>query len=86
MDPVQLTIIVISFILTSLIVVLSIQVYHILKEFRVTIQKMNKMMDDGGKITGVVSDSATSIAGFLGGIKTGMNVLSMFRRKGESHE
>ena len=86
MDPVQLTIIIISFVLTTLIVIISIQVYHIMKEFRQTVQKINKMLDDGGKITGIVSDSATGLAGIFGGIKTGMNIFSMFRRKGESHE
>lgn len=87
MDPVQLTIIVISFILTALVVILSIQVWHILGEFRLTVQKVNKMLDDGGKVSGVISDSATSVAGFVSGIKTGMNVLSLFKKKKEEpHE
>ncbi len=88
MDPVQLTIIIISFILTTLVVILSIQVWHILGEFRLTVQKVNKMLDDGGKVSGVISDSATSVAGFLSGIKTGMNVLSLFKKKkeDETHE
>jgi len=87
MDPVQLTIIIISFVLTTLVVILSVQVWHILGEFRLTVQKGNKMLDDGGKVTGVISDSATSVAGFISGIKTGMNVLSMFKKKkDESHE
>lgn len=87
MDPIQLTIIIISFVLTTLVVILSVQVWHILGEFRLTVQKGNKMLDDGGKVTGVISDSATSVAGFISGIKTGMNVLSMFKKKKEeSHE
>jgi hypothetical protein len=87
MDPVQLTIIIISFILTTLVVILSIQVWHILGEFRQSIVKVNKMLDDGGKVSGVISDSATSVAGFISGIKTGMNVLSMFKKKKEEpHE
>ncbi|KKR02985.1 MAG: hypothetical protein UT26_C0012G0002 [Microgenomates group bacterium GW2011_GWC1_39_12] len=87
MDPVQLTIIIISFILTTLVVILSIQVWHILGEFRQSITKVNKMLDDGGKVSGVISDSATSVAGFISGIKTGMNVLSIFKKnKEESHE
>ena len=87
MDPVQLTIIVISFILTTLVVILSIQVWHILGEFRSTVQKVNKMLDDGGKVTGVISDSATSVVGFVSGIKTGMNVLSLYKKKKEEpHE
>ncbi|EKD67696.1 MAG: hypothetical protein ACD_48C00258G0003, partial [uncultured bacterium] len=38
------------------------------------------------KVTGVISDSATSVAGFISGIKTGMNVLSLFKKKEEHHE
>lgn len=85
MDPVQITIIIISFILTTLIIVLTIQTVHILKEFRLTVQKINKMLDDGGKVTGIVSESASGIAGLFSGIKAGMNVLS-FLKKGDSHE
>jgi len=85
MDPIQITIIVISFVLTTLIVALSIQTWHILGEFRQSISKVNKMLDDGGKVTGVISESATGVAGFLSGIKTGMNVLSLFKKKEEPH-
>ncbi len=85
MDPVQITIIVISFILTTLIVILTIQTIGIMKEFKLTVQKINKMLDDGGKVTGIVSESASGIAGLFSGLKAGMNVLSFFK-KGESHE
>ena len=86
MDPVQLTIIIISFILTTHLSY-SIQVWHILGEFRLTVQKVNKMLDDGGKVSGVIMiQQHLSLVSKR--IKTGMNVLSLFEKKkeDETHE
>jgi len=85
MDIVQLVIIVISFILTTVIVILSVQVWYILKEIRFSVHKMNKMLDDAGRVTEVVGDSAEGLSGFMNGIKTGMSIISSLK-KGEKHE
>lgn len=85
MDPVQITIIVISLTLTVLIVVLGIQVYYILKELRIMLQKINKMLDDFGRVSGVVGETAEGMSGFVNGIKTGMQLISKMR-KGEQNE
>ena len=81
MDAIQLVIIFISFILTTLFVFLGVQMWFILKEIRLTIQKMNKMLDDMGKVTGTVGDTATGVSGLMNGIKTGLNFFSSLRRK-----
>lgn len=81
MDPVQITIIAVSLILTALIVVLGVQVWYILKEMRISIQKMNKMLDDGGKVTGAVSEGVSGIGGLLNGIKSGLSFFSALRGK-----
>lgn len=86
MDPAQITIIAVSLILTALIVVLGVQVWYILKEMRISIQKMNKMLDDGGKVTGAVSEGVSGMGGLLSGIKAGLSFFSSFRKKGEHHE
>lgn len=80
MDPVQLTIILISFTLTILIVVLGIQVWFILGEMRVSLQKMNKMLDDAGKVSGTVSDGVASMSGFMQGIKTGLSMITSLKK------
>lgn len=85
MEPVSLTVISISFIITILIVVLGIQVFFILKEIRIGLQKGNKMLDDAGKVTDVVSSGVTSVGGFMQGIKTGISVFTSLKR-GDSHE
>lgn len=86
MDAVQITIIVISLILTGLMVALGFQVWYILKEIRISIQKMNKMLDDGGKMTGAVSEGVAGMSGLVNGIKAGLSFFSSFRNKGGEHE
>lgn len=84
MDTVQITIVAISFILTMLIVALGVQVWYILKEVRISIEKMNKMLEDGGKMTGAVSEGVASVGGLLSGIKAGLSLFSAFRKKEET--
>lgn len=86
MDIVQLTIVIISFILTSLIVFLSIQVWYILKEVKLSVHKMNKMLDDIGKVTGTVGEGFTGMAGLVSGLKAGLSVFQAFRKKGDDDE
>lgn len=83
MDPVQLVIIIISLSLTILIVILGVQVFFILKEIRRSMQKMNKIFDDFGKVTGSVGEGAQHLSGLVSGIKSGMSVFSQLRKKGE---
>lgn len=82
MDPVQLTIITISFILTVLLVVLGVQVFLILKEMRASLQKVNKMLDDAAKMTSTVAESMSGIAGLVSGLKAGLSLFSRFRKRG----
>lgn len=87
MDPVALTIISISFILTALLVVLGVQVWLILKEIRTSLTKTNGMLDDAKKITSTVGDSVAGIAGMTSGIKAALSVFKAFRKKEEEpHE
>lgn len=86
MDPTQLTIIIISFALTLLLIILGIQVWYILKEIRLSLQKMNKMLDDAGKVSGAVSEGIVGMTGFMNGLKTGISAVTSFLHKGETHE
>lgn len=86
MDPIQLTIIIISFALAILLIVLGIQLWYILKEMKISLQKINKMLDDAGKVTGTVSEGVESMSGFISGIKTGLSLITSLRHKGENHE
>jgi hypothetical protein len=81
MEPTQLVIIIISSALAALLIVLGIQVYYILKEFRRSIEKVNSMLDDAHKVTGTVSDSVVNMAGFVNGLKAGLSAIASFREK-----
>ncbi len=86
MDPIQLTIVIVSVTLTILLVVLGIQVYFILKEIRFSVQKTNKMLDDAGKVSGTVSDGVTSMSGFMNGIRSGLQMITAIQNKGEKND
>jgi uncharacterized protein YoxC len=88
MDPTQLTIIIISFALAILLVVLGIQVWYILKEMRRSLQKVNKMLDDAGKVSGAVSEGVIGMTGFVNGLKTGINAITtlIHHKEEEKHE
>ena len=86
MDPIILTIIGVSITLTLLLVIIGIQISLILKEFRLSIQKTNKMLDDAGKVTETVSTGVENMSGFMNGIRTGISMITSLKKKGEHHE
>ena len=86
MDPIQLLIIVVTLILTILLVVLGIQMWFILKEIRISIQKMNKMLDAMQKVTGTVGEGVSNLGGVMSGLKAGLSIFSSLRKKGEGDE
>jgi hypothetical protein len=83
MEVSQFVIIVVVLTLAILFVILGIQVFYILKEFRKTIQKINKIIDDGGKVSGAVGDGVVNMSGFVNGLKTGLSAIATLRGKGE---
>lgn len=83
MDPIQIVIIVVTLALTILFIVLGIQVWYIFKEVRSSIQKMNKMLDDMGKVTGTVGEGVSHLGGIVSGLKAGLSVFSSLRKRGD---
>ncbi|OGG09881.1 hypothetical protein A2154_04565 [Candidatus Gottesmanbacteria bacterium RBG_16_43_7] len=86
MDITQLVLIIISSTLAALLVILGIQVLFILKEIRISVQKVNKMLDDGGKVTGAISDSVVNVSGFVNGIRAGLAAITSLKSKGGKDE
>lgn len=54
-DATQILLMLIILVLTTMLTVIGVQVFFILREFRVTLQKANKVLDD----TGVISESVS---------------------------
>ncbi len=86
MDPTQLTIIIISFALALLLIILGIQVWYILKEIRIALQKTNSMLDDAKKVSGTVSAGIVGMSGFVNGLKTGITAITSLLHKKEDGE
>lgn len=86
MEPVQLVIIIVTLVLTILIVVLGVQVWFILKEIRLSIQKMNRMLDDMQKVTGTVGEGVSNLGGIMSGLKAGLSIFSSLRKKEKDDE
>jgi hypothetical protein len=86
MEPVQMVIIAVSILLTALFIALGVQVWFLFKEIRGSIQRMNKMLDDAGKVTGAIGDGMSNMSGLINGIKAGISLATSMRKKGEDHE
>ncbi len=81
MDVTQILLVVVIAVLTTLFVVIGVQVVYILQEVRKSLQKMNKMLDDTGNVTSSLSRSFTGMTGLVEGIKTGLSFVNVFGKK-----
>lgn len=73
-DLTEIVLLLVLAILTVLLVVLGIQVYFILKEFRKTVIKTNRVLDDTQEITKSVSGPIAS----LSSLSTSLQASSVF--------
>lgn len=80
MDSAQIILIIVIILLTLLLAVLGIQVFFILKEFRKTVSKANKVLDNTGVITQSVSAPISSLSSIATGIKTGATFINLFKK------
>lgn len=70
-DPAQILLFIVIITLTVLLLVLGIQTFFILRDFRKTISKANKVLDNTGEITESVSAPLSSLSSVLMGLKVG---------------
>lgn len=68
-DAVQIVILVVVILLTMLLLVLGVQVFFILKEFRETMGRTNKILDDVESITDDVKEPISVISDFARGAR-----------------
>ena len=80
-DTAQAVLLLVVVILTILLVVLGTQVFFILKEFRKTIYKANKVLDDAGSITESVSGPIAAFSTLAAGLKTGSFIATLLKKK-----
>lgn len=82
----QIVILLAVVILTTLLVITGIQVIHILKEFLLTVKKVNRVLDDTEVISSSVAKPIAGVSGFLMGLKSGMDVIKCLVDKGDKGE
>lgn len=80
MDVAQIALFIIIVLLTILFLVVGIQVFFILKEFRKTVSKANKVLDNTNVITQSVSTPLSSLSGFAACVKSGTSVVSFIKK------
>jgi hypothetical protein len=89
MDAAQIALFVIIVILAVLFLTLGVQVFFILREFRKTVSKANKVLDNTNVITESVSTPISSLSSLVSGIKTGASIINIFKKlisKGDSEK
>ncbi|MDP2649386.1 MAG: hypothetical protein Q8P10_00925 [bacterium] len=80
-DTVQAVLIFVVVILTILLVVLGVQAFFILRDFRKTVKKTNKVLDDTGVITESVSGPVSKLSTIMSGLKAGAIIASLLRNR-----
>ncbi len=80
MDSAQIILIVVIILLAILLIALGIQVFFILREFRKTVSKANKVLDNTNVITQSVSTPISSLSSIAAGIKTGASFINLFKK------
>ena len=80
MDIAQIALFVIIVILAILLIVLGIQVFFILREFKKTVNKTNKVLDNTNVITESFSAPISSLSGVAAGFKSIIPFLNIFKK------
>lgn len=76
----QIIILLVIVVLASVLTAIGIEVFFVFKEFRETVKKVNKVIDDAGVISESVAKPVASFSGFLTGLKSGVNFVELFNK------
>jgi len=79
MDTAQLLMIVVVVVLTGLLLILGIQVYLILQEFRKTLSKANKVLEDIELLTQSIANPIAKLSELTATFKTGAVIASALK-------
>ncbi|HSW88218.1 MAG TPA: hypothetical protein VLF89_06810 [Candidatus Saccharimonadales bacterium] len=79
MDTAQLLMIIVVVVLTGLLLILGIQVYFILNEFRKTLAKANKVIDDIELLAESIANPLAKLATLTSSFKTGAVIASALK-------
>lgn len=86
MDSTQLLLLIVILILTVFLIVIGIQVFFILRELKVTLTKLNKVLSDAGEISEKVKHPATIIEAIGKGLKLSLNLINSVKKRTKDKE
>lgn len=79
MDTAQLLMIIVVVVLTGLLLILGIQVFLILQEFRKTLSKANKVLDDIELLAESIANPISKLSTLTSSFKTGTMIMSALK-------
>ncbi|MBI2034650.1 MAG: hypothetical protein HYT11_02860 [Candidatus Levybacteria bacterium] len=79
-DTLQFALFFILVILTILVVILGVQVFLILKDFKRTVLKFNKILDDAGVVSEAISRPVGAFSTLTTSIKAGSTIVKIFKK------
>ncbi len=65
-SPTQILLIVVVSALTVVLVIIGVQVFYLFREFRHSVEKVNKILDDAGTVSGAITKPIASLSSSLG--------------------
>lgn len=77
MEATQIILVVSVGTLTIILSLVGVQVVRILKEVKITIEKINKILEDMGRVTENVAKPTSSFNGIFFGLKAGLKILKL---------
>lgn len=86
MDTAQLLLTIVIVLLALILIALSVQVFFILREFRRTVSKANKILDDTGIITESISNPLSNLSNLTSGLKVGAMIARLINGKKKHKE
>lgn len=85
MEITQTTLVIVIVVLTAVLSLIGIEVFFILKEVQQSVKKINKVLDDGGVVSGSVASLVDRVVG-VSGIAGLLGWLASRRKKREEKE
>ena len=79
-DAAQILLFLVILILTTLLLVLGIQVFFILKELRKTLNKTNKVLDNTDEITESIKRPLSSLSALIMGLRAGTSLMNIVKK------
>jgi hypothetical protein len=80
MEITQILLIIVILALASIMSIIGVEVFFIFREFKKSMKKFNKMLDDISLITESIAKPIAGFSGFITGIKSGADAFKLLTK------